>query len=93
MMKICDYCKHKQGTSRCILRVPWSDDARQNHCYDFEGKDVSATAVRLVDCLECRNSRQSIGELSCNCREIEIRDGKCQQYISNKVKNNWTEQK
>lgn len=42
---------------------------------------VNATTVRLCVCTDCANNRAGLGEYACNCREIEIQEGRCRQYI------------
>lgn len=44
-------------------------------------RSIGATTVRMCVCTDCVNNRSGLGEYACNCREIEIQDGKCRQYI------------
>ena len=39
------------------------------------------TTVRMCVCTDCVNNRAGLGECECNCKEIEIQEGKCRQYI------------
>lgn len=39
------------------------------------------TTVRLCVCTECVNNRAGLGEYTCNCKEIEIQEGRCRQYV------------
>jgi len=55
---------------------------------DAEEKQTSsATTVRLCVCTDCVNNRAGLGEYACNCREIEIQEGKCRQYIKQEKPN------
>ena len=42
------------------------------------GKD---TVVRLCGVSNCANNRIGLGEMGCNCKEIEICHGKCVQFV------------
>lgn len=43
--------------------------------------------TRVMFCLDddCINNRFAIGEIGCNCKDIEISNGKCQQYIKREL--------
>lgn len=82
-MKQCKFCKYHDETfgGRCAKRVPWYKEVR-GACADFEEKLTSGnTVVRMCLNTECVNNLHTLGEYSCNCKVIEIWDGKCQQYI------------
>jgi hypothetical protein len=82
-MKQCKSCKYHDETfgGRCAKRVPWYKEVR-GACADFEEKLTSGnTVVRLCVCTDCVNNRAGVGEYGCNCKEIEIQEGKCRQYL------------
>ena len=48
----------------------------------IEGWKVYLLQTRINTCYskDCINSRLSIGEQNCNCKDLDIEDGKCKQY-------------
>jgi hypothetical protein len=53
-----------------------------------EEKQISGnTVVRICLNTECVNNLYALGEYGCNCKVIEIWEGKCQQYIKREKTN------